>query len=177
MPCRVGRCVCSLLPGAERSGTMSMASHAVNRLGELYRLILARMRALNAHRVPGRITPSPCRRAEIESLESRTLLSTVMWDSVSHAAGGDWDTASNWIGGALPGAADIAVINLSNATVTHSAAVNDTVLGLTTSGSTTLSVGSGSLSLESGNSAFGGSVTVNAGATLNVGTGANVLIA
>jgi hypothetical protein len=54
-------------------------------------------------------------RPGIEPLEDRTLMS-VRWT----AGSGDWNTATNWSGGMLPGPADIAVIDTNGITVTHS---------------------------------------------------------
>jgi hypothetical protein len=34
----------------------------------------------------------------MEGLESRIVLSTITWNSADHPTGGDWDTASNWVG-------------------------------------------------------------------------------
>jgi RHS repeat-associated protein len=54
-----------------------------------------------------------------------------MWNN---PAGGDWDTASNWRGGVLPGANDDAVINVAaSVTITHSQSVTDTIKSLTIS--------------------------------------------
>ena len=84
----------------------------------------------------------------MEPLESRTLLSQITWDTADHPTGGDWDTGSNWVGGSAPGPSDTAVIDLTGAgTVTHNNDVADTILGLTTNSSTTLSLGNGSINL------------------------------
>ena len=61
-------------------------------------------------------------RPALSQLEDRTLLATMDW---INSAGGDWDTASNWVNSAnpsdqhVPTASDNAVIGLSNITVTH----------------------------------------------------------
>lgn len=84
----------------------------------------------------------------IEPLESRTLLSTITWNSTDHPAGGDWDTASNWVGGILPGSSDDVIITLAaTATVTHSQSLSDSVHSITTNAFTTLTISSGSLSV------------------------------
>ncbi len=84
----------------------------------------------------------------IEPLESRTLLSTITWNSTDHPAGGDWDTASNWVGGILPGSSDDVIITLAaTATVTHSQSLSDSVHSITTNALTTLTISSGSLSV------------------------------
>src|SRR5262252_913490 len=63
----------------------------------------------------------------LERLEDRTLPSVVNW---INPGGGDWNTASNWSTGALPGASDDVVINHAGITVTHSASNADSVHGL-----------------------------------------------
>src|SRR5437588_12184749 len=54
----------------------------------------------------------------LEFLEDRVAPATVNW---VNAAGGDWDTATNWSTGSIPGSGDLAVTNLAkpNVTVTH----------------------------------------------------------
>ena len=49
--------------------------------------------------------------AQIESLESRTLLSTISWDGGPSGLGTDFTDPLNWVGDTLPTAADIALIN------------------------------------------------------------------
>ena len=88
------------------------------------------------------------------------LLSTVYWNN---AAGGDWDTASNWEGGALPGSGDDAVINEPGGVViTHSQNTTDTINSLTANDPITLS--SGTLSI--GTSLNDSSAVSLAGGTL-----------
>ena len=83
-----------------------------------------------------------------EGLEDRTLLSTIMWNTAVAPSGGDWDTASDWVGGVIPGAADNAVIDLtSSGTVTHATSANDAALNLTTNASTTVSLTNGSIAI------------------------------
>ena len=114
----------------------------------------------------------------MEALEQRVVLSTITWDSVNHAAGGSWDDPNNWIGHKVPGAPDDAVINLtSTGTVTLSSNLADAVRSLTTNGNTSLRVENGSLALGAGSTTLGGPVTVDLGASLNVGAGASFLIA
>src|SRR5262245_18900465 len=43
----------------------------------------------------------------LERLEDRTLLATITW---GNNLGGNWNTATNWIGGVVPGIGDDAVI-------------------------------------------------------------------
>jgi hypothetical protein len=50
------------------------------------------------------------RRLFLESLEDRAVPSTVSW---INPAGGDWNTAANWSGGAVPNSAQDAVINIA----------------------------------------------------------------
>jgi hypothetical protein len=110
-------------------------------------------------------------RLAVECLEDRTLLSTIMWGNL---LGGNWDTASNWVGGNLPGPGDAVVIPVLNsgASVTHSTG-SDTVQSVTSSANVTLSGGtltdSGNFQLSSGMSiALNGGTLVNAAVT---GTG------
>jgi hypothetical protein len=63
----------------------------------------------------------PLIRPSLEQLEDRTLLSTISW---INPAGGDWDTASNWMDdqgvNRLPDSSDNAVINQPGSiTITH----------------------------------------------------------
>ena len=44
---------------------------------------------------------------KLESLEVRLVPATITW---LNPAGGDWNTAANWVGGIAPTAADDAVI-------------------------------------------------------------------
>ncbi|HZZ18395.1 MAG TPA: hypothetical protein VFE25_03450, partial [Opitutaceae bacterium] len=97
---------------------------------------------------------------QLESLEPRLLLSGVTWAGA--ATGGDWNTASNWSGGAVPTFSDNVIIQGLNAgaqvtlsgTVGTSASVNN------------LEIDSGSLVIT-GVSLFSGSVSIN-GAGTNV---------
>ena len=79
-----------------------------------------------------------CRRLLLEPLEERRLLTQVVW---GNAAGGDWDTKANWIGGQVPGAGADVVINSLNAgaVVTHSASTTDSVNSITAAAPITLS--------------------------------------
>jgi hypothetical protein len=77
-------------------------------------------------------------RPRLESLEDRTVPSTVTW--ISNASG-DWADGTNWSSGSQPGATDDVVINVSGVTVTHSSG-NDSVHSLTNSSDLVLSGGS-----------------------------------
>ena len=111
----------------------------------------------------------------IESLEDRTVLSTIMWNTTVAPNGGDWDTAANWVGGVIPTASNDVVVDLtSSGTITHSKSINDTANSLTTTNAS-LSLTSGSIALGSGSSSVG-TVTVGIGATLSVGAGATLQI-
>jgi hypothetical protein len=81
-----------------------------------------------------------CRRFRpvLETLEGRVLPSTVTW---TNAAGGDWDTPSNWSSGSIPTAADDVQILTAGITVTHSASRNDFVHSLNSKAAVTLSSG------------------------------------
>jgi hypothetical protein len=82
-------------------------------------------RTTSARRRAARFARKETRRAlRVEPLEERTLLSTITWAS---DVSGDWDNPAMWTGGAVPGAGDDAAISFGDITVTHSAAVSDTV--------------------------------------------------
>jgi len=91
----------------------------------------------------------------LELLEGRTLLSTLNW---INAAGGDWDTPSNWDAGRVPTLTDDAVINLTGITVTHSTTALDSVNNLTSLAD--LDISNGSLTVTSSNT---GAIIVDAG--------------
>ena len=59
-----------------------------------------------------------------DQLESRCLLSTIIW---GNAAGGNWNTGSNWVGGVVPGVNDDAVIpnSFGSITVTYSSSTSE----------------------------------------------------
>src|SRR6185312_9735066 len=96
------------------------------------------------------------------------------WDN---AAGGDWDTASNWSLGHVPTLDEDAQITLpGNYTVTHAASTADVANSITSSVTITLSAGSlrvttavdlsgGSLTLAGG-TLIGGTVNASGGAEL-----------
>jgi len=99
----------------------------------------------------------------LEVLEGRDVPAIVSW---INASGGDWDTASNWSTGQLPGASDDVVLNVpGTVTITHSTNTADAVRSI--SGTNALALSSGSLSVSS-NSVYGGAVTLS-GATLTGG--------
>ncbi len=70
----------------------------------------------------------------LERLEDRTVLDAVNW---INTAGGDWDTAANWVDTSdsshhAPGATDDVTINVAgNVTITHNQNVTDAVNSLT----------------------------------------------
>jgi hypothetical protein len=74
-----------------------------------------------------------------------------------NAAGGDWDTASNWSTDQVPGSTDIVDIPGGTGTVTHSLAINDAVASIISGANIALSAGS--LTVDS-------DLTVSAGADL-----------
>ncbi len=73
-----------------------------------------------------------------ETLETRVVPSTITW---INPLGGDWDTASNWSGGVLPGPLDNAVINYPGITITHNLNTTDEVGSLTSKAAIALSAG------------------------------------
>jgi hypothetical protein len=100
-------------------------------------------------RSPGRPSASYCPR--LETLEDRTVPSTVTWIG----GNGDWDVASNWSTGAVPGAADAVDINVPGITITHTAATAHSV---------------NSLKLEAGTLTGADALTVNGAFTWTGGT-------
>jgi YD repeat-containing protein len=108
-------------------------------------------------------------RPHLEQLEERVLPSTVKW---INAAGGDWDVASNWNTGKLPGASDDVVIPFftGGLTITHIGSNADSIKSLTSQEKIDLSNGSLSIAKASTiNNAFslsGG--TLNGAGTVTV---------
>jgi hypothetical protein len=106
-------------------------------------------------------------RPRLEALERRDLLATVNW---ANPLGGDWNTASNWSGGALPGAGDDVIIGPIGGTVTHSSGTHS-VHSLTSAANFVLSGGSLTLAgLSTLNSKFtlsGGTLTERGELDLN----------
>jgi hypothetical protein len=82
----------------------------------------------------------------VERLEDRLAPATVSW---INPAGGDWDKASNWSTGQLPGSSDDVVINLPGITVTHAAAISDSIHSLTSNDAISISAGSLTLAASS----------------------------
>ena len=102
-------------------------------------------------------------RPHAELMEDRTLLATMIW---TNAAGGDWDTASNWVNAAdpsdqhVPTACDDAAIDLPDITITHDSPDADAVNCLKiTAADTTLDIANGSLALAV-NSSIAGNLTI-----------------
>ncbi len=108
----------------------------------------------------------------MEGLESRMLLSTIDWDSANHPSGGDWDTASNWVGDLVPGTGDEALIEgLTNGIVTHDHAYDDEVGQITSDGTATLEISAGSLAIDSSSNLgnlnlHGGTLTISGTLTI-----------
>jgi hypothetical protein len=107
-----------------------------------------------------------------ESVEDRTLLSTVTW---LHNASGDWDNPANWNTGTLPSSSDDVSIPFAGITVTHSTG-DDSVNSLDSKAAVVLSGGSLSVanastlesSLEvSGTVTLNGPVTISGAFTLD----------
>jgi fibronectin-binding autotransporter adhesin len=91
-------------------------------------------------------------RPELLVLEDRCLPSTVLWNGNGHD--GLWRTAANWVGGAVPGPADDAVIDDTSPAVTVTLAGNSPVSvrsltdtkGFVLTGSLTVTAGPSSVS-------------------------------
>jgi hypothetical protein len=105
----------------------------------------------------------------LESLEDRTLPSTVTW---TNPGSGNWDVGSNWTTGSVPGTGDTAVFNTAAAgTVTFKAGDNITVHAVTTAGNDTLSITGGALTVTAGTSAWSGSLLMTGGTLTATGPG------
>jgi hypothetical protein len=95
-------------------------------------------------------------RAEATTTVGTTTV--IMW---INAAGGDWDTPSNWDLGRVPGQGDDVVINIAGITITHALARADAMHSLTSQAFISLSAGSLSI---------GGPSVINATFTISGGT-------
>ncbi len=119
----------------------------------------------------------------LESLEHRTLLSSVSWINPN---GGDWDIASNWSTDAIPTALDNVTISIAVSNpITHGAVNADEVNSVTSDDPIVLSAGSVSIAAAStfsdtvtlsGGTLSGGPISLTDGATL-VGTGSGGTLA
>ena len=78
-------------------------------------------------------------------------------------SGGDWETAGDWSGGAVPGATDNVTIDTAAAlTVTHNQNVDDAINALSLGSNDTLAVSAGSLTIA-GTSTSAGSISLTGG--------------
>lgn len=67
---------------------------------------------------------SPKEHLRMEALEQRVLLAVVEWDGGPSGLGTDFHDAANWVGDALPGPADDAVISVgANSTITITSSI------------------------------------------------------
>ena len=108
-------------------------------------------------------------RPALESLEGRVVLSQILWNTTAAPTGGDFDTATNWVGSVVPGSNDDAVINLpGTGTVTHNPGNSDTIQSLTTNAATSLDLASGTLTLTTA-STIGGSLNLSGGTIAGAG--------
>ena len=115
-------------------------------------------------------------RPSIEGLESRVVMSQILWNTTANPTGGNWDSTTSWMGGQIPKSGDDAVINTpSSGSFSVALGTNDSAFSLSTSGPGTLVLTGGSLTLGHGNSSLA-STTVASGATLNVAANANVTL-
>jgi hypothetical protein len=96
-------------------------------------------------------------RPELVVLEDRWLPSTILWNGNGHD--GLWRTAANWVGGAVPGPADDAVIDNTSpaATVTLAGLTPLSVRSLTCTKHFVLT---GSLTVTAGDSSISGTFTL-----------------
>lgn len=96
-------------------------------------------------------------RPRLLALEDRTVLSTIMWNTAVAPTGGDWDTASDWVGGVVPGPGDDVSINVVQdpATVILSSNVARSVHSLSMGDGAGLDIVGGTLNLGAGPSTIG----------------------
>jgi hypothetical protein len=118
--------------------------------------------------------PRPAHRRTLrllfEVLEERSVPATITW---VNPAGGDWDTASNWSSGTVPGAGDDVVISSlnSSSSITRASGAAITVQNLTFSGGTLTGTEditvTGTFTWTGGTLSGGGSLTAAGGADLS----------
>jgi fibronectin-binding autotransporter adhesin len=109
----------------------------------------------------------------MEVLEARLAPATLNWTNPS---GGNWDQASNWSGGVVPGSGDDAVINTSAAaTITIQPGENFAVHSITTAANDTLAINGGSLTVNSSSTLSGG-LTMTGGTLTASGSGVSVVV-
>jgi hypothetical protein len=91
----------------------------------------------------------------------------IAWANVS---GGDWDTAANWQGGAIPGPGDDAVIAIAVSNpITHAQNIPDSINSLSITGGAPLTLSGGALQIA-------GTLDSNGSVTLSGGTLANATV-
>ena len=97
----------------------------------------------------------------------------------TNAAGGDWDTAGNWVNAAnssdhhVPTDYDNALINMSGITITHDDNTSDSVYMLTVASGTTLILSNGSLAIATDSTISGD--LVPSGGSLYLAAGLSIL--
>ena len=117
------------------------------------------------------LLPPRAARLKLEILEERIQPATILW---GNSSGGNWDTASNWVGGVVPGVNDKAVISTTAAaTITIQTGDSESVLGLTTAANDTLSITGGALTVAA-SSIFSGPLTMTGGSLTASGTAATL---
>jgi fibronectin-binding autotransporter adhesin len=105
----------------------------------------------------------------LEVLEDRTLPSTITW---INATGGNWDNATNWSTGSLPGADDDVVISTAAAaTITIQAGDGITVQSITAGSNDTLSITGGTPTVSVGDSVLSGTLSMTSGTLIASGSG------
>lgn len=110
--------------------------------------------------------------AVVEALEPHLLLSTVTW---TNPDGGDWNTASYWSTGSVPGSGDTAVISGLNSgeSVNYDSGTSSTVASV--EASSPLQITSGSLTVTGAVDVTGTTLTVGGG-TLEFGSSASLSV-
>jgi hypothetical protein len=106
----------------------------------------AKARPVSGKRPAAKSRPTVWSRLRLEELEPRLAPAIISWKV---DANGNWETASNWSTGTVPGAGDVAVINRS-VPVTVTMGSTDTVAGIQTgTGQTLLVAGGANLTITS----------------------------
>jgi hypothetical protein len=125
-------------------------------------------RRRQARRGQRRLDPPKTRALQLvlEKLDDRIVPSTNTWVGGS----GDWETASHWSTGSLPGPADDVTIAASGITVTHTSSRFDSIHSLTVSSSSTaLNISGGTLKLAAASS-ISGALTLSTGTLTGAGS-------
>jgi hypothetical protein len=101
----------------------------------------------------------PGRRLCLEALEDRLAPAVVTWSGGPTGLGTDWNDRTNWVGNAVPGSADDAVIGAASQSVTITS--SGTVSVHSVSSEAAIQINGGTFSLAPAVSVFDGDVSNN----------------